>query len=452
MTKDVSATKILLLAANPKGMDKLRLDEEARDIKEGLRQAKERERFIIDSEWAVRPRDVRRAILYSRPNVVHFSGHGAEDGGLAFEDELGQVQLVQPEALSGLFKLLSEHVECVVLNACYSEIQSNAIAQYIDFVIGMKREIGDRAAIEFSVGFYDALGSGCSVEVAYEFGCNAIQMAGIEESLTPVLKKRGNLVSGNETSSYTESQNLSKTLTKTYKVRTATLTPVKIEYSFVLSGNIDEIDKRKLEAIVMHLREVTGDVTLTLLKVESGSIKLTFEGSEEGFKSLKSLVLSGELSQVQDFPVQEIRQEANYGAKVEINQLPPLFPWETTGFTYHQDSSTATNDSSRGMVTLYLPADLHRQLKARAAIDSEPMAEIAQKALKYYLSHTESSETNIKTAIETSNDGEDATDVQYKALTPEIQIQRLTAQLTRAYNRMAALEEQIISKRISESG
>lgn len=33
-------------------------------------------------------------------------------------------------------------------------------------------------------------------------------------------------------------------------------------------------------------------------------------------------------------------------------------------------------------------------------------------------------------------------------LTPEIQIQRLTAQLTAAYNRIAALEEQLIAKRI----
>ena len=35
-----------------------------------------------------------------------------------------------------------------------------------------------------------------------------------------------------------------------------------------------------------------------------------------------------------------------------------------------------------------------------------------------------------------------------KKLTPEIQIQRLTAQLTAAYNRIAALEEQLLLKRI----
>lgn len=33
-------------------------------------------------------------------------------------------------------------------------------------------------------------------------------------------------------------------------------------------------------------------------------------------------------------------------------------------------------------------------------------------------------------------------------LTPEVQIQRLTAQLTAAYNRIAALEEQLLAKRI----
>lgn len=35
-----------------------------------------------------------------------------------------------------------------------------------------------------------------------------------------------------------------------------------------------------------------------------------------------------------------------------------------------------------------------------------------------------------------------------KALSPEVQIQRLTAQLTAAYNRIAALEEQLLSHRI----
>lgn len=36
-----------------------------------------------------------------------------------------------------------------------------------------------------------------------------------------------------------------------------------------------------------------------------------------------------------------------------------------------------------------------------------------------------------------------------RVLSPELQIQRLTAQLTAAYNRIAALEEQLLSRRLS---
>ena len=38
-------------------------------------------------------------------------------------------------------------------------------------------------------------------------------------------------------------------------------------------------------------------------------------------------------------------------------------------------------------VTLYLPSDLHRQLKIRAAIDAEPMSSLAERAIGFYLSH-----------------------------------------------------------------
>lgn len=57
----------------------------------------------------------------------------------------------------------SEHVECVLINAYYSEIQADAIVQYISYIIGMEKEIGDTAAVKFAVGFYDALGAGKSM-------------------------------------------------------------------------------------------------------------------------------------------------------------------------------------------------------------------------------------------------------------------------------------------------
>ncbi|NES19913.1 MAG: CHAT domain-containing protein [Symploca sp. SIO3E6] len=129
-------------------------------------------------------------MLDVKPKFVHFSGHSNGEAGLALEDKMGKTKLVNSEALAGLFELFADQVECVVLNACYSEGQAEAIAQHIPFVIGMDKAIGDSAAIEFAVGFYDALGAGESVEFAYKLGCNAIRMAGIPEYLTPVLKKK----------------------------------------------------------------------------------------------------------------------------------------------------------------------------------------------------------------------------------------------------------------------
>ncbi|MBF2063657.1 MAG: CHAT domain-containing protein [Calothrix sp. C42_A2020_038] len=189
----MNVKKILILAANPKDTNKLRLDEEVRNIQAALQRAKNREQFEIITEWAVRVEDLRRALLDHQPTIVHFSGHGSETTGLALENNSGQMQLVSGESLARLFKLFQNKIECVLLNACYSELQASAIHQYIDCVIGMKRPIGDVAAIEFAVGFYDALLAGSSYEDCFEVGCASIDLEGIPESETPVLLFRPRL-------------------------------------------------------------------------------------------------------------------------------------------------------------------------------------------------------------------------------------------------------------------
>lgn len=193
MSSDTGITKILVLAANPRNSTKLSLDQEFREIEEGLLRSKERDKFVIESKWAVRPPDIRRAILDFEPQIVHFCGHGEADGGLVLEDLNGQIKLVKPEAIAQLFKLCMDTVECVLLNACYSHKQADAIVEYINYVIGMKQPIGDNAAIKFAMGFYDALGAGKKIEEAYNFGVNAIQLEGISEEDTPTLLTKSNL-------------------------------------------------------------------------------------------------------------------------------------------------------------------------------------------------------------------------------------------------------------------
>lgn len=187
--------KILILSANPKNRERLRLDEEVRDIREALRRSTYRDQFQIEPMPAVRSRDVRRIMLEFEPNIVHFCGHG-EQNGLMIEDEQGNSTLIESDTLEKLFDLLKQHVECVLLNSCYSAIQAKAIHKHIKYVIGMPSGINDRAAIEFAVGFYDGLGAGRNFKDAYEFGKNAIN--GIPDEFIPILLERNNNTSSSK--------------------------------------------------------------------------------------------------------------------------------------------------------------------------------------------------------------------------------------------------------------
>ncbi|MBD2481862.1 AAA-like domain-containing protein [Planktothrix sp. FACHB-1365] len=185
---------ILFLAANPDFSTQLRLDKELKEIEEGLRRSQNREEFKLEKRLAVTPRDMQRAILDLKPQIIHFSGHGVGKGGLELEDEQGHVKRVSAEALGRLFELFKDQIECVVLNACYSEVQAKAIVSHIPYVIGMKKAVSDQAAIAFAIGFYDALGAGRDYEFAYKSGCTSISMAGIYEEFNPIIQRLSPLV------------------------------------------------------------------------------------------------------------------------------------------------------------------------------------------------------------------------------------------------------------------
>ncbi len=182
--------RVLILAANPQNTDRLRLDEEVREIQTALEDCRNASEFEIITRWAVRVDDLQKALLDSSPQIVHFSGHGGGEQGLVLENELGKLQMVSTKALAALFSLFQDTIQCVCLNACYSEIQAEAIHQSIDCVVGMNQPINDKAAIKFAQGFYTAIGAKRSLQEAYAFGCNAIDLQNNPDVSVPVLKYR----------------------------------------------------------------------------------------------------------------------------------------------------------------------------------------------------------------------------------------------------------------------
>jgi hypothetical protein len=179
--------RILFLAANPKDTDSLRLQEEIREIENRIALAQKKHLFELIKEGAVRVDDLQFYLSQESPDIVHFCGHGTEEGQIILEDKNGEAVAVPPKALTRVFKVLKGNIRCVILNACFSYPQAYAISKEIDCVIGMSSSIRDDAAIAFSSAFYLAIASGASVKSSFDQGITQIMLLGIPQENIPQL-------------------------------------------------------------------------------------------------------------------------------------------------------------------------------------------------------------------------------------------------------------------------
>jgi len=155
----VATKTILFLASNPTETAVLQQRLEFAEIHRRMQDSKIK--YNIFSEFAVNPIQLQRAIFLRKPNIIHFSGHGVlgdkklielgeslginiEDGaGLIVQNERSENVILSNTALSELFQVATNEmkIDLVVLNACYSSDQADAIKQYVPFVIGSKSSI-----------------------------------------------------------------------------------------------------------------------------------------------------------------------------------------------------------------------------------------------------------------------------------------------------------------------
>lgn len=183
--------KILLLFADPYDDQKrrLHLGTNERIIKEALRLSRYRDNISLTTHHATTIHDLRRALLDEEFQIVHIAGHGSNQG-LTLEDEAGIPFQPAPIGLARLFQAHSSTLRCITLNACYSLAQGELIATLVPFVIAMEDALGDREAIEFSRGFYDAIGAGKDIEFAYEEGCRCVDVTFPDHIFAPKLFKK----------------------------------------------------------------------------------------------------------------------------------------------------------------------------------------------------------------------------------------------------------------------
>jgi hypothetical protein len=185
-----SPIRILFLGANPADSTPLRLDHEVREIDRSLASASLGHRFQLHQKWAVRASELQSHLLRCKPQILHFSGHGSRQRGIFLEDENGTSQAVSGPQLARLLGQFSQNLRCVVLNACYSEEQAQAVAREIDCVVGMSTTVADLAAIRFAAVFYEALASGSDVRAAFDLCCADVVVGQLKQDAVPQLLTR----------------------------------------------------------------------------------------------------------------------------------------------------------------------------------------------------------------------------------------------------------------------
>jgi len=169
--------KVLILGANPPDTEPLGIDSEIREIQNVIRAGADRDNIEVGIRLAVRPEDISQALLDEEPRLVHFAGHGGgQHGSFAAESEYGLAHIIPVDGLVGLFGTFGRDVECVLFNACDTELLARELSAVILYAIGMRHRVHDKSAIRFSRGFYRALAAGKSIDDAFRLGVIELNM------------------------------------------------------------------------------------------------------------------------------------------------------------------------------------------------------------------------------------------------------------------------------------
>jgi len=196
--------RILGMVASPRGLSQLDVGHEKRLMEEVIKGL--RAQGLVQLSWLEGQswRDLQRVMRQGPWHVFHFIGHGGfdpetEEGAIALADEEGRTHLLGATALA---RLLDDHypLRLVFLNSCegakgsprdaFSSVAATLVRSGAPAVVAMQYEITDRAAIEFSRSFYEAVADGLPVDAAVAEARTAISMASDLEWGTPVLYMR----------------------------------------------------------------------------------------------------------------------------------------------------------------------------------------------------------------------------------------------------------------------
>ncbi len=183
----VEPLRILYLTATPLG--DLRVDEEIRRVKAGVRAATLRDLVRVEHAPAATASDLLDGLIRFKPHVVHFSGHS---NAMIVEFDTGSArrgpgQQVAARTFARAIGAVDTPPTLVVLNACKSKAQLAVLLAAVPIAIGMRDSVPDRDAIVFAARFYTAVAEGQSIKSAFDLAGVQMEFDGLSGADLPIL-------------------------------------------------------------------------------------------------------------------------------------------------------------------------------------------------------------------------------------------------------------------------
>ena len=184
---------ILFIASNPdiiytddygqeREYQKLSLDKEARDISEAIQKSPARDSINFVTKWATRTDDLFQYVNEVNPTVIHFTGHGTEDGELVFHDKNDKPKLVSIDAIVQMINTLTDDLRLVVFSNCYSSSLAEEVSEQVEATIGMSTSVGEDEAIIFATQLYSSIGFGHSLDKAFKQAIAKLRVEGMSKN------------------------------------------------------------------------------------------------------------------------------------------------------------------------------------------------------------------------------------------------------------------------------
>ena len=174
LTGGSGPTSVLFLLANPESRGRNRLDVEVREVEAVSREYPDQ--LSVRKCLATRTRDLVRELAGGELDIIHFAGHGTEDGRLIFDGGNGE-QPVEPTDFAD-FVVAAGNPRCIVFSSCFSGGYLPLLKGSAAHVIGSETPINDECAVHFSAAFYRRLAAGRPVPDAFAFAHAAMQVSG----------------------------------------------------------------------------------------------------------------------------------------------------------------------------------------------------------------------------------------------------------------------------------